>query len=130
MVPGPPKLRDEELRVLLETGFILREASRFDDAEAVFRGCMELIPDSEVPVVGLGTVYLQKGEYEKGLEYCRKAAQEHSGSAYARLHFGEALLFNNQVEEAQAQLLSVIEENHDSTYARTASRILAVADLQ
>ena len=129
MIHENPKLTGEELRVLLETGFILREASRFEDAEAVFNGCIELMPDSEVPLVGLGTVFLQKGEYEKGLEQCKKAVKTHSESPYARLHLGEALLFNNRVEEAKAQLESVIAEKRDSTFARTASRILAVANL-
>ena len=120
MASKNPQLTGEELRVLLETGFILREASRFDDAEAVFSGCAELLPASEVPLVGLGTVFLQKGDYPKALEFCREAVRKQSSSAYARSHLGEALLFNNMIAEAKEQLESLVASENGSTYAETA----------
>lgn len=116
--------------MLLETGFVLREASRFADAEAVFNGCIELMPDSEVPLVGLGTVFLQKGDYPNALKYCREAVVRKGSSAYARLHLGEALLFNNQISEAKEQLEGLVASESGSTYGETASRILSVAGLK
>ncbi len=118
----------EELRVMLETGFILREAAKFDDAEAVFEGCIEFMPGSEVPVVGLGTCYLQKGDYENALTTCKNALELNPQSDYARVHYAEALLFQNQKELAEQELRKIIAESPNSTYSTTAQNLLIVAE--
>ncbi len=118
----------EELRVMLETGFIMREAANFDDAEKIFQGCIELMPDSEVPKIGLGTVYLQKKDFESALKTCREALEINPDSDYARVHYAEALLFQNQREQALTELRQVISNSPNSTYARTAQNLLDVAE--
>lgn len=122
-------ISDEELRVMLETGYILREAARFDEAEAIFRGAMELMPDSEVPQVGLGTVFLQKGDFAAAQNVCREALQNKPSSSYARLHYAEALLFGRQRERAEIELQKVIEAAPDSPHSQTAQALLDAADL-
>lgn len=119
----------EQLRVMLETGYILREAARFDEAEAVFRGVIELMPESEVPRVGLGTVYLQRGDFTEAEAICRQAFEDYPESDYARVHYGEALLFGRQREKAKTELLEVIRRNPDSPHARTAQALLDAADI-
>lgn len=119
----------EQLRVMLETGYILREAARFDEAEAVFRGVMELMPDSEVPRVGLGTVYLQRGDFAEAEAICGQAFKDYPNSDYARVHYGEALLFGQQREKAETELLEVIRKNPDSPHGRTAQSLLDAADI-
>jgi Flp pilus assembly protein TadD len=119
----------EQLRVLLETGYILREAARFDEAEAVFRGVIELMPDSEIPRVGLGTVYLQRGDFAEAEAICKQAFEDHPNSNYARVHYGEALLFGRQREKAEAELLEVVRKDPDSPHARTAQALLDAANI-
>jgi predicted Zn-dependent protease len=119
----------EELRVMLETGYILREAAEFDRAEAVFRGVMEFLPDSEVPQVGLGTVYLQRGDFLAAEEICEKALEINPSSLYARVHYAEALLFGRQREKAENELREIIGEDPDSPHSRTAQALLDAADL-
>lgn len=119
----------EQLRVMLETGYILREAARFDEAEAVFRGVMELMPDSEVPRVGLGTVYLQRGDFAEAESICRQAFEDHPNSGYARVHYGEALLFGKQREKAETELREVIRKDPDSPHGKTAQALLDAADI-
>lgn len=119
---------DQELRILLETGYILREAARFDESEAVFRGVMELLPDSEVPQVGLGTVFLQRGDFETAEEICRTATETNPSSLYAKVHFAEALLFEKKRDEAEEILSTIISENPDSPHSNTAQALLDAAD--
>ncbi len=119
---------DEELRVLLETGYILREAARFDDAEAVFRGVMEFLPDSEVPQVGLATVFLQRGDFQTAEEICRTAVESNPSSQYARVNYAEAMLFGRKRDEAEEILNAVISENSDSPHSHTAQALLDAAD--
>lgn len=122
-------ISDEELRVILETGYILREAARFDEAEAIFRGASELMPDSEVPTVGLGTVFLQKGDFSAAQSVCEQALRSQPLSLYARVHYAEALLFGKQREQAEAELQKVIQSAPDSPHSQTARALLAAADL-
>ena len=120
---------NEELRVMLETGYILREAAKFNEAEAIFRGVMEFLPDSDVPQVGLGTVYLQRGDFETAGEICEKAMETNPESLYARVHYAEALLFGRRREEAESKLREIIGENPDSPHSQTAQALLDAADL-
>jgi len=119
----------EELRVMLETGYILREAARFDESETIFRGVMEFLPDSEVPQVGLGTVFLQKGDFAAAEEICAQAIDTNPTSLYARVHYAEALLFSRQRERAETELQAIISENPDSPHSQTAQALLEAADL-
>lgn len=122
------KPTSEELRVMLETGFIMREAANFDDAETIFQGCIEFMPDSEVPKIGLGTVYLQKRDFESALKTCKEALEANPNSDYARVHYAEALLFQNQRESALTELRQVISNDPNSAYSRTAQNLLDVAE--
>lgn len=119
----------EELRVILETGYILREAARFDEAEAIFRGMIEFLPESDVPQVGLGTVFLQRGDFQSAQDVCGKAVQANPESLYARVHYAEALLFGQRREEAEIQLREIISENPDSPHSQTAQALLEAAHL-
>jgi len=119
----------EMLRVMLETGYILREAARFDEAEAVFRGVMEFLPDSDVPPVGLGTVYLQKGDFQTAAELCAQTLETHPESLYARVHYAEALLFGRRREQAESELRAIIGEHPDSPHSRTARALLEAAEM-
>jgi tetratricopeptide (TPR) repeat protein len=120
---------NEELRVMLEAGYILREAAKFDQAETIFRGVMEFLPDSEVPQVGLGTVYLQKGDFLTAREICEKALEMNPDSVYARVHYAEALLFGHEREQAENELREIISGSPDSPHSQTAQALLDAADL-
>lgn len=123
------KPSDEELRVMMETGFIMREAGRLDDAERVFRGVIELIPDSDVPRVALGTVELQRGAFDSAQEAYEEALRKKPESLYARVHRAEALLFKQQRAEAEDELKGIIETDPASPHSRTAQALLEAADL-
>ena len=120
---------DEELRVVLESGFVLREAGRLDDADAVFRGALELLPDSDVPRVALGTVELQRGRFAEAQALCEEALRVVPESLYARVHRAESLLFQRRREEAEEELREVMAAGADSPHARTARALLEAADL-
>ncbi|HYO63806.1 MAG TPA: tetratricopeptide repeat protein [Pyrinomonadaceae bacterium] len=120
---------DAELRVVLEAGYVLREAGRFDDAEAVFRGAMELLPESDVPRVALGTVELQRGRFTEAQAACEEALRVKPSSLYARVHRAEALLFQQRRDEAEAELREVIATNPTSPHSRTAQALIEAADI-
>ena len=120
---------DEELRVILEAGFVLREAGNLDDAESVFRGVMELLPQSDVPRVALSTVQLQRGRFVEAEAACEEALSLKPDSLYARVHRAEARLFQRRREEAEAELKEVVDADPESPHSRTARALLDAADI-
>ncbi len=123
------KPSDEELRVLMEIGFLLREMSKFDEAAQVFRGAAELIADSDVPLVGLGTVEFQRRNFAAAHEAYEKALTLKPNSLYARVHRAEAWLFAGEREKAEEELREVIASDSESPHSRTAQALLDVADV-
>lgn len=120
---------DDEIRVILEAGFLLREAGRFAESEQIFDGVAKFIPDSEVPQVGLATVKLQQGDYYSAQSICEDALKIKPHSLYARVHRAEALLFQQKHEEAITEFQEIIETDADSPHSRTAKAFLEVANL-
>ncbi len=129
MLNNQINISTDELKVMLETGFILRDAGKFDAAEKVFKGCIELMEHSEVPEVGLGTVFLHKKDFDFALKTCKEASDRYPKSDYARLHYAEALLFKNKKDEAFVELKKIIENDPDSNYAKTAENLIESVDL-
>ena len=124
-----PKPDDEELRVILEAGFVLRDAGRLDDAEDVFLGMMELLPESELPHVALGTIRLQRGSFAEAQALCEEGMRLKPDSLYARVHHAEALLFQGRRDPAEAELRQIISTDPQSPHSRTARALLEAADL-
>ncbi len=116
----------EEVRVVLEAGFALCQLGRLSEAEAIFRGVAELLPSSEVPQVALGQVYLQQGLWAEAQAACQEALQRARASSYARVHYAEALLHQQQYTAATELLGEVIATDPDSPHCHTAQALLAV----
>lgn len=120
---------DSELRLILEIGFVLRDAGRLDEAETVFRGMKELLPDSEIPAVVLGTINLRRGRFAAAQALCEEASRVKPDSLYARVHYAEALLFQKQRAEAEAVLEEIIATDPKSPHSRTAEALLEAAEM-
>lgn len=121
------KTDDEELRVMLESGLILREAGRLDEAEKIFLGVRELAPQSDVPLVALSSIEAMRGDFDGALQLCEEALRQEPSSLYARVNHAEILLYQKRSEEAEAELREIIEANPDSPHSRTAQSLLGVA---
>ena len=120
---------DDELRVMLETGFVLREMGKFAEAADIFRGVAEFIPNSDVPLVGLGTVEFQQGHFDEAYAAYEEALRVKPDSVFARVHRAEALLFQGKRDEAEPQLQEIVATAADSPHSRTAQALLDIADL-
>jgi predicted Zn-dependent protease len=120
---------EEELRLIFTAGFVLRDIGRLDEAETIFRGMAELVSNSELPLVALGSIQLRRGEFTSAQEYCEQGLRRHPLSLYARVHRAEALLFQQRREEAEAELREIIASDPDSPHSRTARALLDAASL-
>lgn len=123
------KITDEELRVMLESGLVLREAGRLDEAEKVFRGVCELMPDSDVPFVTLSSIAVRRGDFDAALRLCEEALNHQPDSLFARVNRAEILLYQKKRDEAEAELREIIRINPESPHSRTAQALLSVVQM-
>jgi predicted Zn-dependent protease len=117
----------DELKILLEAGVLLRELGRYDDAEIVLRGVSEIVPDSEVPDVLLGTVELQRGRFSEAQRLYEETLSRYPNSSYAQLHHAEALLFQKKRSEAVSELEAIISNDPNSPHSETARMLLSAS---
>lgn len=121
------KTGEDELRVMLESGLILREAGRLDEAEKIFCGVRELAPRSDVPLVALSSIAVRRNHLDAALRLCEEALKNQPTSLYARVNRAEILLYQKKNAEAENELREIIETDPDSPHSRTAQSLLDAA---
>ena len=94
----------EDLRILMEAGYLYLGMQRYKEAQEVFEGVVVLAPKSEVPLVALGNVFCVQGQFEKAIKTYQKALDVEPKSAFAKAYLGEALLFKGDEEKAKGTL--------------------------
>jgi predicted Zn-dependent protease len=123
------KVDDRELRVMLESGLVLREAGRLDEAETIFQGMCRLVPQSEVPLVALSSIAVRRNDFGEALRLCEEALRREPTSLYARVNRAEILLYQKKRDEAETELREIIETDPASPHSRTAQSLLDVAQM-
>lgn len=94
----------EDLRLMLEAGYLYLAMQRFKEAKEVFEGVCMLAPESDVPLVALGNVAFVETKFDEAIKTYKKALALVPGSAFAKAYLGEALFFGNKKTEAKAIL--------------------------
>ncbi len=94
----------EDLRLMLEGGYLYLAMQRFKEAKEVFEGVCALAPESDVPLVALGNVSFVETKFDEAIKTYKKALELVPNSAFAKAYLGEALFFNNKKTEAKAVL--------------------------
>ncbi len=124
IVEGLVEVSQNELALLLESGYLYLEMQKFREAEEVFAGVSALVPNSEIPLICLGNLYFSQGRYERALKFHRDALKKNPRSALAEAHSGEALLFMNRRSDAKAALDRAVALDADGDAADFARSLL------
>jgi len=123
------KLSTEELRLLLETGYLLAERREWQKAKEVFEGVQALGQAAEVASMGLADLHLVLGnakDAEKALKAALKASPQF---ALAHAQLGELCHTQGRKEEAIASLKKAEELDPQGTAGEFARSVLKVMDL-
>ncbi|MEM7675523.1 MAG: tetratricopeptide repeat protein [Myxococcota bacterium] len=121
-VQGLVEISQEEVALLLESGYLYLEMQKPREAEEVFSGVAALVPHSEIPLICLGNLYFSQGRFERALKFHRDALKRNSQSALAQAHAGEALLFMKRRADAKSaleQAIAMDPEGDAGTFARS-----------
>ena len=117
----------EDLRILLEAGYLYLGMQRFKEAKEVFEGVVVLAPKSEVPLVALGNVYCVQGKFEQAIKTYHEALEIEPESAFAVSYLGEALFFKGEKEKAVETLEKASKmdpEGKSGDFARSLSAVV------
>jgi len=100
----------EDIRLLLESGFLYLAMGKKAEAKEIFEGVSYLAPESEVPLVCLGNVFFTEFKFAEAIKIYQKALKMAPQSAFAMAYLGESLFFDRKKEEA----LKVLKQASDS----------------
>ncbi len=97
----------ESLGLMMEAGYVYLGMQRFKEARDVFEGVTSLAPESEIPLIALGSVDFCQGKFTNAIRRYKKAMKIDAESLYAKAYMGEALFFMGKKAEAVKQLEEV-----------------------
>jgi tetratricopeptide (TPR) repeat protein len=117
-------LSRDNLALMMEAGYILLGMRRFKEAGEVMEGISAMAPESDIPLVALGTVAFCQGKFRTAIKEYEKALKLNSGSLFAKAYRGEALFFQGQTDEAKQQLVEVITADASDKAALFAKALL------
>ncbi len=117
-----------EVALLMEAGFIYRDAKKFQEAKDVFSGVRALSPQSDVPEVALGTVSFCEGDFDTAVDHYNKALEKNPRSAYAQAHLGEAYFFKMDKEKARRHLKKALELDSRGEFGKMARALLELVE--
>lgn len=106
-----------------EIGIAQRHMKQYDEAIKTYNEAF--IKDSDDPAAlrGIGVVYLLKGDYEKALEYTKKAYDLNPNGMYIAESYATALYANKKIDEAK-ELYNTLKSNKDYVVDQDYERFL------
>lgn len=118
----------QEIRALLETGFLLWERTELDKAAEVFDGVLALRPQLEPALIGLANVRQAQGRAEEAKACFEEATKAHPASANAHALLGEFYHTQGQKDAALRELNKAIELDPSGPFGEAARAIKTLVD--
>lgn len=112
------------LGLMMEAGYILLGMQRFKKAREVFEGICIMAPESDIPLVALGSVEFCEGKFSKAMKCYKDALKKNPESIYADVYMGETLFFMKKKDEALAKLKEVIKRDQKGKAGEFAGALL------
>lgn len=97
----------DKLTLMMEAGYVYLGTRRYKEAEHMFQGISVLAPDSEVPLVALGSVAFCQGNFASAISNYKKALKLDPESLFAKIYLAESLFFSGEQDEALKYILEV-----------------------
>ncbi len=116
------------LGLMMEAGYILLGMQRFKESKEVFEGISIMSPDSEIPIVALGSVEFCRGKFSQATTKYKKALKINPESFYAQAYMGEALFFLGKKKEAVKELKGVAKKDPEGRAGDFARALLDAID--
>ncbi len=96
-------------------GVQYQKSGRLDDAESEFRRAHELNRNAAQPLINIGSLWLEQGDFQPALVVLREAVRLEGRSPAALYYLGYALYKLEQLDEAENLLIRALELDRAST---------------
>lgn len=94
--------------VLVSLGSYVQEGSLTGFAANLYTRALELDPDNEVALLGLGALFEKAGKYETAADYLGRLLKAHPRQQEGRLRYALCLARGGKADEAQRQLEALV----------------------
>lgn len=121
-------LSREHLALMMEAGYILLGMRRFKEAGEIMDGIAAMSPESEIPLVAIGTIAFCQGKFRTAIKEYDKALKLNPDSAFAKAYRGEALFFLGQKDAARETLAGVVKDDAFGKAGAFAKALLEAVD--
>lgn len=103
------KMTNQDYILIMEAGFAMLTAGRIEEALDIFYGCHDMLPDSELPLIGISRCYSRDGKLLRAEEWARRATKARLKSAIAWFNLAEILLMQGKRSECS----DILNKNND-----------------
>lgn len=121
-------LSREHLALMMEAGYIMLGMRRFKEAGEIMDGIAVMAPDSDIPLIALGSVAFCQGKFRTAIKEYDMAIKLNPVSMFAKAYKGEALFFLGKTKEAREQLSQVAKEDEGGKAGAFAKALLDAID--
>lgn len=121
-------LSREHLALMMEAGYILLGMRKFKEAQDVMEGISVMAPDSDIPLVAIGSVDFCQGKFRTAIKNYDRALKVNPGSAFAKAYRGEALFFMGKTQEARETLSAIARDDVGGKAGAFAKALLDAID--
>ena len=104
MLQGIVSVRQRDVTLMLEAGYLCMELKKHKEAEDIFTGVSVLLPHSEVPHMAMGNMLFAQGRFGAALKCHVRATELNPQSATALASCAESLFFLKRNSEALEHL--------------------------
>lgn len=113
----------EELRLLLEAGYLATERREFAKAKEIFEGIQAIGRGADVAETGLANCYLVQGNQKDAEKLLRQAVKTNPQNAYASALLGELLHTLGKKDEALEMLAKARSMDKSGSVAQMAGAV-------
>ena len=118
------KISEEEKNFLVESGFLLLELGKLEEAKNVFKGLISLFPESDLPYAGFSQVLMAGKKANEAENFLKGIISDFKNSQLLKFNLGEALLLNGKLDEAK----EIFSENFSGNLKESAIGYLKIIE--
>jgi Tfp pilus assembly protein PilF len=122
------KLSEEELKFLLESGYLYIDRREFAKAKEVFEGVAATGQATDVARMGLANVLTIQGDTKEAEKQLREALKANPKNAHVQAQLGELLYITGKKEDAVAALKQAEALDPTGPAAKYARAVMAAID--
>jgi Tfp pilus assembly protein PilF len=119
-----------ELKLMMECGWVYRDAGRLAEARDIYQGVRALLPTYEGAHLALSMVCMDEGKLDESEEHCKRILQLNPSSSAAYTQMAEVQIRKGRLEEAERGLQRALKISPNGASAALAKALQGIISAQ